>query len=421
MLEDLRIIIAPTGAGKTVRLVVRLIRRATGPVVTTSTKPDVLRLTAGIRMQRFPKSRVIVFDPEEMTSWPDTVRWDIVAGCQDGSVAMERAKAIVAARPLTGDSTNSGFFSQAVTIVLQCMLHAAAVGVYTMRDVMTWMNDFSNETPYNVLSDHPAAIHAWQALLVKYCRGKADETVSSMDMSASGILNAFAVEKILDAVCPGPGHMLDLGAFHTSTDTLYLLCKGESSPVASVFTALVESLLSSASDAATRSVTGYLDPPLNAVLDEAANVCPIPSLPTRMSAGRGEGVITTVVIQDRPQLEQRYAKSAGTILNNATEIIALGGLTDVPLLKDLSDLAGDVETRQRGTAQTREKRALSVGEIRTVKDGDAVLFYRTMKPAILTLRAWWQTAERQEYEDALEWAAEQEAPIRDRRNAGALT
>jgi hypothetical protein len=59
MLEETRVLIAPSGAGKTVRLVVRLILRARGAIVATSTKPDVLQLTAWLRMVRHPFARVM--------------------------------------------------------------------------------------------------------------------------------------------------------------------------------------------------------------------------------------------------------------------------------------------------------------------------------------------------------------------------
>ncbi|MBD8519139.1 type IV secretory system conjugative DNA transfer family protein [Plantibacter sp. CFBP 8804] len=410
MLEDTRVVIAPSGSGKTTRLVVQLIRRATGAVVTTSTKIDVLLLTGWIRYIRFPESLVLVFDPEGLVPWfgkltrTARVRWNIVAGCQDGQMAMKRAAAIVAARPMNGsESTNSGFFSQAVTIVLQCMLHAAAMKGLTMRDVMRWMNDFDDDTPYDILRDTPGALHGWEALLRKYCRGKADETISNTDMSASGILNAFAIESILDAVSPGPDdQVLDVTTFHAGTDTLYLICKGEKSPAAAVFTALVESLYLNASEAATRN--SPLNPPLELALDEAANVCPIPSLALVMSTGRGEGIISTIVLQGLAQFVKRYGKDeASTIIDNATELLVLGGVRDTQHLKDLSELAGSLDTHAGG----RGSQVMAPDKIRTLREGRALLFYRNLPSTIITLPAWWRSTHKAEYQAAMDWAQEQ--------------
>lgn len=403
MLEETRVLIAPSGAGKTVRVVVRLILRAQGAIVATSTKPDVLMLTAWIRKMRHPFSKVVAFDPEGLVRWlgADRVKWDIVAGCEDGQMAIKRAAAIVAARPIDGSqSSNNGFFTQAVTIVLQCMLHAAAVGGRSMRDVMRWMGDFEDDTPYDILRETPGAIKAWEQLLTKYCRGKADETVSSTDMSASGILNAFSIEDILAAVCPGPDdRVIDIRTHHRTTDSLYLICKGEDSPAASVFTALVESMYVVASDDITRN--GLCVPPLELVLDEAMNVCSIPSLPRVMSTGRGEGIVPTVIAQDFQQIVERYGESkATTIVNNATELLVMGGLKDSDYLQKLSALVGSLDHLGRGWSQ----QVLAPEKIRTLRDGRALFFYRNQPPAIITLPQWWRSPEKAEYRASLSWA-----------------
>lgn len=413
MLEETRVLIAPSGAGKTVRLVVRLILRARGAIVATSTKPDVLQLTAWLRMVRHPFARVMVFDPEGMVPWmgEQRVKWNIVAGCQDGQMAMKRAAAIVAARPIDGtQSSNSGFFTQAVTIVLQCMLHAAAIDGRTMRDVMRWMGDFEDDTPYNILRERPGAIRHWEQLLTKYCRGKADETVSSTDMSASGILNAFSIEAILEAVCPvDDDRVIDASGHHRTRDSLYLICKGEDSPAASVFTALVESVYLMASDDITRN--GLCVPPLELVLDEAMNVCSIPALPRVMSTGRGEGIVPTVIAQDYQQIVDRYGESAATtIVNNATELLVLGGLKDADYLQKIAVLAGSLDHLGRGFA----KQVLAPERIRTLWDGRALFFYRNQPPAVITLVPWWRSRQKSEYQASLAWAKAE----RDRYSTG---
>jgi hypothetical protein len=404
MLEETRVLIAPSGAGKTVRLVVQLVLRAQGAIVTTSTKPDVLQLTGWVRRMQHPFAQVMAFDPEGLVPWMGErrVKWDIIAGCEDGQVAMKRAAAIVAARPIDGkQSTNAGFFTQAVTIVLQCMMHAAAVGGKSMRDVMAWMGDYSNDTPYEILRTHPKAIHSWEQQLTKYCRGKAEETVSSTDMSASGILNAFSLEQILDTVCPVDGDpVVDITRHHRTRDSLYLICKGEDSPAASVFTALVDSLYLAASDDVTR--TGICVPPLELILDEAMNVCSIPSLPRLMSTGRGEGIVPTIILQDYPQLVERYGPSkATTIINNATQLLVMGGLKDNDFLQQMSALAGSLDQLGRGWAQ----QVLAPEKIRTLRTGRAVFFYRNQPPAIITLPPWWRSPHRGEYQASLDWAA----------------
>ena len=61
-------------------------------------------------------------------------------------------------------------------------------------------------------------------------------------------------------------------------DTLYLLTREGAGTGAPVVAALVDQLLRTAAAAATAR-GGRVDPPVRAVLDEAANICPIRNLP----------------------------------------------------------------------------------------------------------------------------------------------
>ncbi|MHB1474487.1 MAG: type IV secretory system conjugative DNA transfer family protein [Dermatophilaceae bacterium] len=104
--EDSALTIAPARAGKTTRLAVGRVIDAPGAVVATSTKADLVQLTA---FARATTGTSHVFDPDRMLAWPTHCRWDIVAGCEDVREAMTRARAMVAARPLNSDR-NSSFF-----------------------------------------------------------------------------------------------------------------------------------------------------------------------------------------------------------------------------------------------------------------------------------------------------------------------
>ena len=114
--EDSALVVAPARAGKTTRLAVGRIVDAPGPVVATSTKADLVTLTAHTTG---PGGRSHVFDPDRLLHWPTPCRWDAVAGCHDVREALTRARAMVAARPLRGDR-NASFFEGASETVLRC-------------------------------------------------------------------------------------------------------------------------------------------------------------------------------------------------------------------------------------------------------------------------------------------------------------
>ena len=78
-LEDQVGIIAATGAGKTLYLMIAAALDAPGPLIATSTKPEVLD---AIVEARTDKGRVWVFDPLNVANWPEPMIWNPVTGAE---------------------------------------------------------------------------------------------------------------------------------------------------------------------------------------------------------------------------------------------------------------------------------------------------------------------------------------------------
>jgi type IV secretory pathway TraG/TraD family ATPase VirD4 len=415
--EDVATVVAPPRSGKTMRLVIRLILKAFGPVVSTSTKPDVVRLTAWLRAK---VGTVHVFDPEGVTNWPTRVKWDIVAGCESAKEATRRAKTIIAARPLA-DAGNAKFFAGTAQNVLQCLLHAAALGGHSMRDVVLWSKDFSIDTPYDILRDHPDANAGWLSDLRRFCRSKAHETVDSTDMTLRLALETLALEEILDSVCPKEGdRVFDVDAFLKSTDTLYLLSEsGEASLAAPVITTLVSTIERRAKAHATKYRTGRLPKPLTLILDEVANIAPIPGLPTLVTDGGDRGIITWSFHQDPKDAETRWGKAGGNkILKSSNILMVLGGIKDDEYLESLSKLCSEKEAERIGTTEsangmststsTIKERVMTAGAIRQLEPGKGMLFYRELPVAIVDLPGWWEEDDKAAIEEGQNWAFKQE-------------
>ena len=69
---------------------------------------------------------------------------------------------------------------------------------------------------------------------------------------------------------------------------------------------LVEDVVEAARRRAARAPGGRLDPPLTLMLDEAANIAPLPSLPSLLSDGGGTGLTTLAVLQSLAQARARW-------------------------------------------------------------------------------------------------------------------
>lgn len=405
--EDSALVIAPARAGKTSRLAVGRILDAPGAVLATSTKADLVALTAHARPA---PARSHVFDPDRLLDWPSPCRWNIVAGCHDVREALTRARAMVAARPLHTDR-HANFFEGASETVLRCLLHAAALEQLTMRDALGWARDFTDETPYDILRTHPGAAPGWLDDLRKFARAGAPETIASTAMSLALVLNALADERVLDLLCPTDGDGLDIEAFiATGTDTLYLISEGTAGiSTAPLVTAFASAVVTAARRHSQTRPAGRLNPPLTLVLDEAANVAPLPDLPLLMADGGGRGITTWTFVQSFGQIRARWDRhGADTIWGASSAKLLLGGCTEADDLERVSRVIGDrwasrqSHTSRRGllpgadssTSTSRERERIQpVQDIARLPAGTALLLYRALPPALVHLPAWWQRAD----------------------------
>lgn len=76
-----------------------LIMESPGPVVSTSSKPDIFALTSGVRVSRGP---VWVFNPQGIGGIPSNVMWSPLDGCVNPATARRRAEAFALAVSMAG-------------------------------------------------------------------------------------------------------------------------------------------------------------------------------------------------------------------------------------------------------------------------------------------------------------------------------
>jgi type IV secretory pathway TraG/TraD family ATPase VirD4 len=207
---------------------------------------------------------------------------------------------------------------------------------------------------------------------------------------------------VLDACSPPPDAQFQPEQFLREHGALYLLgSTGTQLSVAPLITALLDDVLDTARTEAARSAHGRLDPPLMLLLDEAANIAPLPTLPNLLADGGGTGITTVTVLQSMAQARARWGEAgADAIWDAATTKIVLGGLAHAEDLQRISRLAGDVETphvthsrsstgNSRSTT-TQRVPALPLEQIRCLPAGQALVLARRCPPAQVRLTPWWQ-------------------------------
>ncbi len=96
------------------------------------------------------------------------------------------------------------------------------------------------------------------------------------------------------------------------------------------------------------------------VLDEAANIAPLPDLDQLASTAAGQGLQLVTVLQDLAQAHQRWGGRADTIVNNHRAKLFGPGISCARTLEYLARILGDTELRQRSeTSAERGHRSVT--------------------------------------------------------------
>lgn len=422
--EDTAAALSVPRGGKSSRMVIPKIHEARGAVVTTSTRPDVLRATI---LGRSKVGTVYVADFDSLTNWPDKLKWDLVAGCQDETMALSRAAAMVNAIPTGADSASGAHFEDGCRKIIRALLHAAALKEGgTMRDVMYWAQHFEDREPAQLIEKRSMVVPMWAADLDQWCRKDNPKTIGNTRTTLFRVLDPLMTESVLSQLCPGKDEtQMDIRAFCQSSDTLYALVDDDSGMgTAPIVTALVESIATEYRLMANRSATGKLETEMSFLLDEVTNVCPIPSLPKLMTAGGGSGLHTWIWAQGYGQLVDRYGEAgAETIFfTGAAAKIIFGSSGEMEFLRRVSELVGSHWVDHRSTSTTTDKDGepqisttlssqldsrMRPDEIRKLPDDKVLLLYRNLE-AVVDLTPWWKRPDAADFQDSLNWCAKKE-------------
>ena len=379
-----------------------------------------------------------VFDLLNLVSWPEPMRWNILRGCEDTVVARARAGQLVKggkkdSHTAGGGDSNSEFFLGRARTVLQSYLHAAALGGHSIADVLKWAAELeTDDTALKILDKHPGA----DPLLARRLRSAvtgASDTVSSIRQTLDDALDALSLQKINqqfveDEQIP----TFDPDEFVRSTDTLAIIADdNDPTDVTTLVAVLVDSVFQAAKTAARRTEPGRLSPPLRAVLDEVANICPLPDFPKMLSDLRGYGVQIIYGLQGRAQTRKTWGpEGSQMIVDNSFAQLILGGIKDAEQLEDLSKLTGMVEVKglstqvrdhgmSRGnqTVSDQEKRILRPEEIGRLEVGEGMLLTGVVPAVVISLPGWTQLPDGDELKKSAQRTAKSRVAAGQRRAA----
>lgn len=349
--ERSTLVLGPSRSGKTSSIIIPNVIAASGAVVSTSTKPDVLAATAAARTDA---GWTFLYDPSGTVAPPPGVQrvgWSPVLASRDWDGALSVGAAMVRSTrragrgswaPLTDDH-----WSERAASLLSPLLYAAALTDEPLRRVLSWIDRHDGSSALRILAErvgeHVPATDVLAGLLATDEREQ-----SGIWSTASGVLSAYRSESALASTEPP---FLDPAAFCAGAHTLYVCSAGQQQQL---LAPLVVGVLGDVRDAAYRRASeNTAGPPVLLALDEAANIAPLPDLPSIVSEGAGQGLLALVSLQDLSQARSRWGAEAEGFLSLFGTTMVLGGIADIQTLESLSSLAGDVELPTRTVSSTR--------------------------------------------------------------------
>lgn len=419
--------VAPARMGKTRNFVLPLVLGAPGPVITTSTRRDVVDQTRDMRESgwigpdgsKHRGGRCWVFDPMAVARGnpKHTLNWSPVDGCEDPHVARQRAADLMGTTGLSGDNET---WKNVGGLIVQALLHAAALKPGgSLEDVYQWSRSFSAAQQAARILEAAATDPEYEGLrrrgLIATDWNMELEELKTDDPRLKGnkwfsVSQAFAaltepnVRRALSVAHDDPNRF-KVADFLRSHDTIYMLCPfrnadgegpaGIGTFVSMFLTAVVEE---ARKQAASSIGMGKLEPPIALILDEIANIDQWGMLPQVITAGSGDGIWATSIYQSRSQARARYGEDTEREMWDSSQKWMLGGVSNTSDLREVSDLLGVRQVRRQEIShqgmkieyghvmdRIEDKPVLSVDEARRIPEDMGLYLSGRNRAAVVNL------------------------------------
>jgi type IV secretion system protein VirD4 len=381
-------VLGPPRGGKTSAVMIPAILGHSGAVVSTATKPDVMRATWRARAET---GQVWLFDPALDEPVPAGVRrlaWSPVAAAGTWDEALILARAMTSASRVGSATSNETHWAERAAALLAPMLYAAHLSNRPIEDVLSWTLSHELTPAREVLSDGEQRIAADVLLGIERTDSRERSSIFS---AAAGVLAAYNSDAVRTAAS-SPN--FDPARFARKTDTVYVTAPEHKQALcAPLIVGLLEQIRHATYELAREQPEGV--PPMLMSLDEFANTARIHDVLEFVSQAGGQGIQAMIGLQDLAQVKARWgdgvAEAFGTLFR---EKVVLNGIGDTRTLEAISLMLGEydrnVVSQSLGrsdpeewltgathsdtvTYQTQRQRVLTPGDIARLPDGHGLL------------------------------------------------
>lgn len=380
-----------TRAGKTTCVCVPQVVSTRGPALVTSNKRDVVDLTRGPRSE---SGKVWVHDPQGLVGERASWSWSPLSY----ATTTERADEVVAlfaAATRDAAARTDAYFDSAAQTLLSALVLAGACRHRTMTDVYDWVLTPEDQTPEELL--RLDGLHR-AADVVRSMRELHPKQRDGVYGSMLPLVGWARSETIMQWVNPG-GTEFDPEQFVRSRGTLYLISR-EGAGSARALTACLTAAVARAAEDYAIEQGGRLREPLLCVLDEAANVCRWPELPSLYSHYGSRGIVLNTILQSWSQGVEVWGQEGMKKLWSAANVRAVGrGIGEEEFARAFSNLVGDHDVRTRSAVRgsrghhststtNRREKILDPADVVSLPPARAVLLSSGVPPVLVKLVHW---------------------------------
>ena len=368
-------------SGKTAGFVIPWISTWQGPIVTTSTRNEVLRATLMARKRVSEHVYALTLPGVGIPDGVEPISYDICWFYEDELDALieaaERRASIfssVAAdknQPVWENATKQLFAS--LLLIAFAWRHAQIA--YLGNDSRSSKPSLANQSPETSHVDvlkyfaaltwtrDPNMVADVQRFLIEHIPDKKGlyvasyvgsvvrtfqgesgntefaQTITGMIAVGLGKLNDPQIAAVFSTPWDKP--VFEPNKFLEQSGTLYIISRSEdSSDLAKFFSLVVNEIASAARRRA--GDLGRCDPGLALILDELANIAPLPNLKGYMSEGGGVGITTVAIVQNLRQLVSTYGGQDKMleIVSSANVLCIFGGAKAPEDLRIAANMAG---------------------------------------------------------------------------------
>ena len=403
--ESAVMVLGPPRSGKTSAVMIPAVMAASGAVIATSTKPEVMRATVGVRSD---VGQAWLFDPAASERrLPDGVRrlcWSPVAAATTWDEALVMARAMAACVRVGAGTTNESHWTERAAALLAPLLYAANLTERPIAEVLRWTLRQDLAPARAVLLDCDSEIAA--DVLAGIEQTDARER-SSIFSATAGVLAAYNADAVrASAAQPN----FDPARFAASADTIYVTAPEHKQALcAPLIVGLLEQVRHAVYQRAAEEATDDLA--MLWALDEVANIAPIHDLPALVSQAGGQKLQVMAGLQDLSQVRSRWGvEAAEGFMSLFQTKLVLSGIGDPRTLEGISLALGEydrqVVSSTLGTSesdewfsphnynesvsyQTQRQRVLSPGEVAKLPAGQGLLL-RGAEWGLIGLTRWFE-------------------------------